>query len=172
MLSFIFRVSVHRTNRTGYLNSVRDFFRMRTEQSSSHCANLIVALPQETFPLGESSKSPLHFAAHRDESVIVGYYTSGEVHLRPRHLSMNLERRDALWQETMALTAPVSGISPFRTRPLATPSSTMSVKRTAIGTPILSPSALHGTSTSKSQPPATLTCSPNWKPLEPFPRTA
>ena len=46
------------------------FFQMRTEQSSSHCANLIVALPQETFPLGESSKSPLHFAAHRDESVI------------------------------------------------------------------------------------------------------
>ena len=58
------------------------FFRMRTEQSSSHCANLIVILPQETFPLGESSKSPLHFAAHRDESVIVGYYTSEEVHLR------------------------------------------------------------------------------------------
>ena len=58
------------------------FFQMRTEQSSSHCANLIVILPQETFPLGESSKSPLHFAAHRDESVIVGYYTSEEVHLR------------------------------------------------------------------------------------------
>ena len=58
------------------------FFQMRTEQSSSHCANLIVALPQEAFPLGESSKSPLHFAAHRDESVIVGYYTSEEVHLR------------------------------------------------------------------------------------------
>ena len=58
------------------------FFQMRTEQSSSHCANLIVALPQETFPLGESSKSPLHFADHRDESVIVGYYTSAEVHLR------------------------------------------------------------------------------------------
>ena len=58
------------------------FFRMRTEQSSSHCANLIVTLPQETFPLGESSKSPLYFAAHRDESVIVGYYTSAEVHLR------------------------------------------------------------------------------------------
>ena len=52
------------------------------QQSSSHCANLIVILPQETFPLGESSKSPLHFAAHRDESVIVGYYTSAEVHLR------------------------------------------------------------------------------------------
>ncbi len=68
---------------------------MRTEQSSSHCANLIVTLPQETFPLGESSKSPLHFAAHRDESVIVGYYTSGEVHLRPRHLPLNPERRDA-----------------------------------------------------------------------------
>ena len=29
------------------------FFQMRTEQSSSHCANLIVTLPQETFPLGE-----------------------------------------------------------------------------------------------------------------------
>lgn len=58
------------------------FFQMRTEQSSSHCANLIVIFPQETFPLGESSKSPLHFAAHRDESVIVGYYTSEEVHLR------------------------------------------------------------------------------------------
>ena len=58
------------------------FFQMRTERSSSHCANLIVTLPQETFPLGESSKSPLHFAAHRDESVIVGYYTSEEVHLR------------------------------------------------------------------------------------------
>ena len=72
------------------------FFQMRTEQSSSHCANLIVTLPQETFPLGESSKSPLHFAAHRDESVIVGYYTSGEVHLRPRHLPLNPERRDAL----------------------------------------------------------------------------
>ena len=55
------------------------FFQMRTERSGSHCANLIVALPQETFPLGESSKSPLHFADHRDESVIVGYYTSAEV---------------------------------------------------------------------------------------------
>ena len=54
------------------------FFQMRTEQSSSHCANLIVTLPQETFP----SESPLHFADHRDESVIVGYYTSAEVHLR------------------------------------------------------------------------------------------
>lgn len=85
------------------MKSVRNFFR-------------IVALPQETFPLGESSKSPLHFAAHRDESVIVGYYTSA---LRPqarfeaqapqaalsakmtcifvpRHLLMNPERRDAL----------------------------------------------------------------------------
>ena len=28
------------------------------------------------------SESPLHFADRRDESVIVGYYTSGEVHLR------------------------------------------------------------------------------------------
>jgi hypothetical protein len=57
---------------------------------------LIVALPQETFPLGESSKSPLHFAAHRDESVIVGYYTSQKCISVPRHLPMNLERRDAL----------------------------------------------------------------------------
>ena len=145
---------------------------MRTEQSSSHCANLIVILPQETFPLGESSKSPLHFAAHRDESVIVGYYTSGEVHLRPRHLPLNPERRDVLWQETMASTAPVSEISPFQTKPLATPNSTTSAKRTAIGTPTLSPSELHGTSTSKSLPPATLTYLPNWKPLEPFPRAA
>ena len=79
---------------------------------------------------------------------------------------------DALWQETMALTAPVSEISPFRTRLLATPSNTMSAKRTAIGTPILSPSALHGTSTSKSQPPATPTYSPNWKPPKPSPRAA
>ena len=30
----------------------------------------------------------------------------------------------------------------------------------------------HGTSTSKSQPPATPTYSPNWKPPEPFPRAA
>ena len=52
------------------------------------------------------------------------------------------------------------------------PSSTTSAKRTAIGTPILSPSALHGTSTLKSLPPATLTYLPNWKPLEPFPRAA
>ena len=41
----------------------------------------------------------------------------------------------------MVLTAPVSEISPFQTKPLATPSSTTSAKRTAIGTPTLSPSA-------------------------------
>ena len=145
---------------------------MRTEQSSSHCANLIVALPQETFSLGESSKSPLHFAAHRDESVIVGYYTSAEVHLRPRHLPLNPERRDALWQETMALTAPVSEISLFRTRQLVTPSSTMNAKKTAIGILTFSLTAPNGTSTSKSQPPATPTYSPNWKPPEPSPRAA
>ena len=79
---------------------------------------------------------------------------------------------NALWQETMALTAPVFEISPFRTRPLATLSSTTSAKRTATGTPTSSPSALHGTSTSKSQPPATPTCSPNWKPLARFQRAA
>ena len=39
-------------------------------------------------------------------------------------------------------------------------------------TPTLSPSALHGTSTSRSQPPATPTCLPNWKPLVRFQRAA
>ncbi len=63
-------------------------------------------------------------------------------------------------------------ISPFRTRPLATLSSTMSVKRTAIGTPILSPSVLHGTSISRSLPPVIPTCSPNWKLTELSPRAA
>ncbi len=145
------------------------FFQMRTEQSSSHCANLIVILPQETFPLGESSKSPLHFAAHRDESVIVGYYTSEEVHLRPRHLPLSPERRDALWQETMASTAQASEISPFRTRLLATPSSTMNAKRTALGTPTFFPTAPNGTSISRSLPPATPTCPPGWRPAAPFP---
>ena len=38
--------------------------------------------------------------------------------------------------------------------------------------PDIIPSAPHGTSTSKNQPPATLTCSPNWKPPEPSPRAA
>ena len=86
------------------------FFRMRTEQSSSHCANLIVTLPQETFPLGESSKSPLHFAAHRDESVIiVGYYTSKEVHLRSPSPLDEPRKEGCPWQEMMVLTAPVSG---------------------------------------------------------------
>ena len=141
-------------------------------KSSAAMWHLIAALPQGMFPLGESSKSPLHFADRRDESVIMVYYTSAEMHLRPRHLPLNPERRDALWQETMASTAPVSGISPFRTRLLATPGSTTNAKRTAIETPTLSPSALHGTSTSKSQPPATPTYLPNWKPLEPFPRAA
>ena len=53
------RAIVHISNfRTPYepyrLFEVRTrFFQMRTEQSSSHCANLIVTLPQETFPLGE-----------------------------------------------------------------------------------------------------------------------
>ena len=145
---------------------------MRTEQSSSRCANLIVTLPQETFPLGESSKSPLHFAAHRDESVIVGYYTSAEVHLRSPSPLDEPRKEGCPWQEMMALTAPVSETLPFRIRLSATPSSTTSAKRTAIGTPTLSPSALHGTSTSKSLLPVTLTCSPNWKPMEPSPRAA
>ena len=78
---------------------------MRTEQSSSHCANLIVTLPQEMFP----SKSPLHFAAHRDESVIVGYYTSEEVHLRSPSPLDEPRKGGCPWQEMMVLTAPVSG---------------------------------------------------------------
>ena len=148
------------------------FFQMRTEPSSSHNENMIATLPQETFPLGESSKSPLHFADRRDESVIVGYYTSSEVHLRSPVTFLSPERRDALWQEMMASTAQASEISPFRTRLLATPSSTMNAKRTAIGTPTFFPTTPNGTSISRSLPPATLTCSPNWKPLEPFPRAA
>ena len=39
----------------------------------------------------------------------------------------------------MVLTAPVSEISPFQTKPLATPSSTTSAKRAAIGTPDIIP---------------------------------
>ena len=108
---------------------------MRTEQSSSHCANLIVTFPQETFPLGESSKSPLHFAAHRDESVIVGYYTAEEVHLRSPSPLDEPRKEGCPWQEMMVLTAPVYETLPFRIRPLATLSSTTSAKRTAIGTP-------------------------------------
>ena len=74
---------VYKRQRPYRLFEVRtQFFQMRTEQSSSHCANLIVALPQETFPLGEPSKSPLHFAAHRDESVIAVSYTHLDVYKR------------------------------------------------------------------------------------------
>ena len=38
--------------------------------------------------------------------------------------------------------------------------------------PDIIPQRAAGTSTSKSQPPATLTCSPNWKPLVRFQRAA
>ena len=69
----------------------------------------------------------------------MGYYTSGEVHLRPRHLPLNPERRDALWQEMMVLTAPVSEISPFQTKPLATPSSTTSAKKDSYRNPDIIP---------------------------------
>ena len=84
------------------------FFQIRTEQSSSHCANLIVTLPQETFPLEEFSKSPLHFATHRDESVIMDYYTSKEVHLRSPSPLDEPRKEGCPWQEMMVLTAPVS----------------------------------------------------------------
>ena len=40
------------------------------------------------------SESPRHFAAHRDESVIVGYYTSAEVHPRSPRPSATLERKE------------------------------------------------------------------------------
>ncbi len=40
------------------------------------------------------SESPRHFAAHRDESVIVGYYTSAEVLLRSPRPSATLGRKE------------------------------------------------------------------------------
>ena len=54
---FIVRISSTRTPYEPYrLFELRtQFFQMRTEQSSSHCANLIVTLPQETFPRGVDS---------------------------------------------------------------------------------------------------------------------
>ena len=173
-IAFIFRL---RTPYRSYgLFEVRTrFFQMRTEQLSR----------RSRFP----SESPLHFAGRRDESVIVGYYTlalrpqarfgvqppqaalSTEMKCIsvPRHLPPNPERRDALWQETMASTAQASEISPFRTRLLATPSSTTSARRTAIETPTFFLTAPNGTSISRTPPPATPTCSPRWKPMALFP---
>ena len=56
----------------------------------------------DVFPRSPS-ESPLHFADHRDESVIVGYYTSEEVHLRspspssePRKEGCPLARNDGI----------------------------------------------------------------------------
>ena len=69
----------------------------------------------------------------------MGYYTSEEVHLRPRHLPLNPERRDALWQEMMVLTAQVSETSSFRIIPLVTPSSTTSAKRDSYRNPDIIP---------------------------------
>ena len=63
---------------------------------------------QETFLLEEFSKSPLHFATHRDESVIVDYYTSKEVHLRSPSPLDEPRKEGCPWQEMMVLTAPVS----------------------------------------------------------------
>ena len=40
------------------------------------------------------SESPRHFAASMDESVIVGYYTSTEVHPRSPRPSATLERKE------------------------------------------------------------------------------
>ena len=60
----------------------------------------IVTLPQETFP----SESPLHFADHRDESVIVGYYTSAE----------DVYKRQTLYISPLAAVAiPVNSTSHF-----------------------------------------------------------
>ena len=52
-------------------------------------------LPQQPHsPSGEPSESPRHFAASMDESVIVGYYTSAEVHPRsPARLLLSKERK-------------------------------------------------------------------------------
>ena len=96
----------------GTFFSVRDFFAV-------YGADTVPTV--RTVPAGDvfprfPSESPLHFADRRDESVIVGYYTSAlrpqarfeaqppQVALSakmkcisvPRHLPMNLERRDAL----------------------------------------------------------------------------
>ena len=50
------------------------------------------------------SESPRHFAARRDESVIVGYYTSAGSAPRP---AGRTNVKGALWQETTGLTVPV-----------------------------------------------------------------
>ena len=42
----------------------------------------VAICPKRTLYSRSPSESPLHFADRRDESVIVGYYTSSEVHLR------------------------------------------------------------------------------------------
>ncbi len=86
VLSFVFQISVRRTDRTGYLKSVRNFSDAYGAIKFALC-ELDRSSPAGDVPPRRVLESPLHFAAHRDESVIVGYYTSGEVHLRPRHLS-------------------------------------------------------------------------------------
>ena len=60
-LSSIFHPFVCRTNRTGYLQFIQFF----------NCS-----FPAGDAPLGETSKSPLHFADYRGKSVISSYYIS------------------------------------------------------------------------------------------------
>ena len=60
-LSSIFHPFVCRTNRTGYLQFIQFFNR---------------SFPAGDAPLGETSKSPLHFADYRGKSVISSYYIS------------------------------------------------------------------------------------------------
>ena len=60
-LSSIFHPFVCRTNRTGYLQFIQFF----------NCS-----FPAGDAPLGKTSKSPLHFADYRGESVISSYYIS------------------------------------------------------------------------------------------------
>ena len=72
-LSSIFHPFVCRTNRTGYLQFIQFF----------NCS-----FPAGDAPLGKTSKSPLHFADYRGESVISSYYISAP---RPQARSVRVE---------------------------------------------------------------------------------
>ena len=105
-------------------------------------------------------ESPRHFAARMDESVIVGYYTSAEVHPRsPARLLLSKERKN-LWQETMELTVP---LPVTRTCPPSTMwrkfRSITSEKKTATPIKILIPPRPTAMSTSRNLPTAMPPCS-------------
>ena len=71
------------------------------------CTHVRSDLP-ETLPYSRSpSESPLHFADRRDESVIVGYYTSAEVPFPRRRQPVRL-RESFLCGESTSPTGDVS----------------------------------------------------------------